>query len=214
MATHNVTDGTGGLDGSIKFETDRAEVRELCLCGGGRGGTGGRGLLLLRVELLLRGRELLLPRRELGLLCVELLLALLDWLLAGLFEVWDISASLSPGERLLEWLKLDLQDLSQDDQGHVRLFFSYWMLAAHDATIDERMKDALERSRQALLPIVQAVIEGEPARFHQVAPEELVTVMLAITQGIAMQSLLTRRPIDVGQILSALRALLLPAHTD
>lgn len=28
MATHNVEDGTGGLDASIRFETDRAEVRK------------------------------------------------------------------------------------------------------------------------------------------------------------------------------------------
>ena len=26
MATHNIADGTGGLDGSIQFEEDRAEV--------------------------------------------------------------------------------------------------------------------------------------------------------------------------------------------
>ena len=32
MATHNVTDGTGGLDSSILFELDRAEVVNLCLC--------------------------------------------------------------------------------------------------------------------------------------------------------------------------------------
>jgi len=27
VATHNITDGTGGLDGSIFFELNRAEVR-------------------------------------------------------------------------------------------------------------------------------------------------------------------------------------------
>lgn len=26
MATHNIVDGTGGLDASIRFEEDRAEV--------------------------------------------------------------------------------------------------------------------------------------------------------------------------------------------
>lgn len=27
MATHNITDGTGGIDSSIYFELDRPEVR-------------------------------------------------------------------------------------------------------------------------------------------------------------------------------------------
>jgi hypothetical protein len=29
MATYNIVDGTGGLDASIRFETDRAEVSDL-----------------------------------------------------------------------------------------------------------------------------------------------------------------------------------------
>jgi len=63
--------------------------------------------------------------------------------------------------------------------------------SAHDIfPLNERMKNALERSKQTLLPIVQAVIDSEPRRFRQVTPEGLVTVALAITRGIAMQSLL------------------------
>jgi hypothetical protein len=91
------------------------------------------------------------------------------------------------------------------------LFLSYWILAARDPTIDERMKDALERSRQALLPIIQAVIDSEPRRFFQVTPDGLVAVMLAITQGIAMQSLLSNHRVDAEDILPAIRALLLPS---
>lgn len=154
-----------------------------------------------------------------------LLLALLDRLLDALFENWDVSESSSPTERLLAWLKLDLQDISQDEQGHMKVFFqdeqgrmkvflSYWMLAVRDPLIDARIRDALERSKRNLLPIVQAVIEGEPERFHQVTPEGLVTVVLAITQGIAMQSLIGNQYIDVEHILLAVRALLLPSPPE
>lgn len=140
-----------------------------------------------------------------------LLLTLLDWLLDSLFETWQVSENLPPAERLLAWLQFDLQDLSQDEQGRdrLRLFLSYWPLATHDPVIQERMKDALDRARQTLLPIVQAVIDSEPRRFRQVTPEGLVSVVLAITQGSAMQSLLSNHHVDAEYILSAIRALLL-----
>ena len=142
-----------------------------------------------------------------------LLLALLDQLLDALFETWHISENISPAERLLAWLQSDLEDLSHYEQGHdeLHLFFSYWALAAHDAAIAERMRGALERSRQTLLPIAQAVIESEAERFSHVTPEALVSVVLAITQGSAMQSLLSDQRVDGASILPVIRALLLPS---
>lgn len=142
-----------------------------------------------------------------------LLLTLLDQLLDALFETWQIPENVPPAKRLLAWLQSDLQDLSQYEQGHdeLQLFFSYWALAAHDSTIAERIRDALERPRQALLPIAQAVIESEPGRFRHVTPEGLVSVVLAITQGSAMQSLLSKQRVDGEHILPAIRALLLPS---
>jgi AcrR family transcriptional regulator len=141
-----------------------------------------------------------------------LLLTLLDHLLAALFETWPVPENVSPARQLLSWFQADLQDLSHYEQGHdeLQLFFSYWALAAHDSAIAERMRDALERSRQALLPLAQAVIESEPGRFRHVTPEGLVTVVLAITQGSAMQSLLSKQRVDGEHILSVIRALLLP----
>lgn len=142
-----------------------------------------------------------------------LLLTLLDWLLDSLFETWHVSKNVPPAERLLAWLQFDLEDLSQDEQGRdrLRLFLSYWPLAAHDPVIGERIKSALERSRHILLPVVQAVIDSEPRRFRHVTPDGLVSVVLAITQGSAMQSLLSNQQVDAEHILSAIRALLLPS---
>lgn len=62
------------------------------------------------------------------------------------------------------------------------------------------MKNALERSKQTLLPIVQAVIDSEPRRFRQVTPEGLVTVALAITRGIAMLSSGTYTQIETREL--------------
>lgn len=141
-----------------------------------------------------------------------LLLALLDWLLDSLFERWEVSEKLSPAERLLAVMRLDLQDTTHDEQAgaRLRLFFTYWAIAVHDPLINERIQHALERSRQAFLPSVQAVIDSEPARFRQVTPEGLVTVLLAIARGCAIQSLLSGARVDVEQILTVIRALLLP----
>ncbi len=139
-----------------------------------------------------------------------LLLALLDWLLDSLFEHWKASDALSPTERLLALIQLDLQDLSPDEQAIARLelFFTYWTLAVHDPVINERIRQAIEHSKQAFLPVVQAVIESEPLRFRHVTPEGFVTVILGIAQGCAMQSLLNRQRVDVEQILTVIRALL------
>ncbi|MBA2392511.1 MAG: TetR family transcriptional regulator [Ktedonobacteraceae bacterium] len=141
-----------------------------------------------------------------------LLLALLDWLLDSLFERWEVSEDMSPAERLLALIRLDLQDLSPDEQAVVRLdlFFTYWAMAVRDSAINERIRHAIERSRHVFLPAVQALIESEPVRFHQVTPEGFVTVLLGITQGCAMQSLLNNHRVDVEQILTVIRALLIP----
>ena len=143
-----------------------------------------------------------------------LLLALLDWLLDSLFENWETPADLPPAERLLILLQLDLQDTyqGQGEQAAARLelFFMYWALAVRNPAINERIRHAIERSRQLFLPAVQAVIDSEPVRFSQVTPEGFVTVVLAIAQGCAVQSLLNGDRIDVEQILRVIRAFLLP----
>lgn len=143
-----------------------------------------------------------------------LLLALLDWLLDSLFENWETPDDLSPVEHLLALLRLDLQDTyqGQGEQAAVRLelFFTYWAMAVRNPAINERMRHAIERSRQAFLPAVQAVIESDPVRFRQVTPDELVTVVLALTQGCAIQSLLNGHRIDVEHIVAVIRTFLLP----
>jgi len=144
-----------------------------------------------------------------------LLLALLDWLLDSLFENWEISESLSPAERLLTLLQFDLQDLHQYEQASARLelFFAYWSIAIHDPVVNERIQQAMERTRQVLLLTAQAVIASDPDHFRQVTAEGLVTVMLALVQGSAMQSILSDQRVDVEQILAVMRLLLLPPRS-
>jgi TetR/AcrR family transcriptional regulator, transcriptional repressor of bet genes len=143
-----------------------------------------------------------------------LLLALLDWLLDSLFERWETADDLPPAERVLAIMQLDLQDTSHDEQAgaRLRLFFTYWAMAVHDPVVNQRIQGALARSRQALLPAVQAMIDSEPVRFRQVTPEGLVTVLLAIAQGCALQSLLSDHRVDVEQILTVIHAFLISSR--
>jgi AcrR family transcriptional regulator len=142
-----------------------------------------------------------------------LLLALLDSLLETLFEHWEVSEQLSPAERLLALLQLDLQDVyqSEDAQATLEMFFTYWVMSTHDSAIHERIQHALERSQQAFLPAIQALIDNEPVRFRHVTSEGFVTVILSITQGYAIQTLLNQQRVDVKQILMVIRALLIPS---
>lgn len=141
-----------------------------------------------------------------------LLLALLDWLLASFFELWEASDELSPAERLLSLMQQDLQDTYQGKQAvnRLSLFFTYWTMAVRNPAINDRIRQAIERSKQVFLPAIQALIDSEPIRFQYVTPEGFVTVIVGIAQGYAMQSLLNEYRVDVEQILVVIRALLLP----
>lgn len=140
-----------------------------------------------------------------------LLLALLDQVLDSLFDRWEVSENMPPAERLLALIQLDLQDISQSEEveATLEMFFTYWVMSIHDPAINERIQHAIERSKQAFLPTIQALIESEPVRFRHVTPEGFVTVIIGITQGYVIQTLLNNHRVDVGQLLTVIRALLI-----
>jgi len=148
-----------------------------------------------------------------------LLLDLLDWLLSSFYERWNVSEELAPTERLLSFLQMDLQDVQQSNEGRegrarLELLISYWGIATHNPIINERIQQAIEASRQELRPIIQSVIESEPERYHSMTAESFVTVILAMTLGCAIQSLLRGQRIDIDQILAVMRALLQPSASN
>jgi TetR/AcrR family transcriptional regulator, transcriptional repressor of bet genes len=142
----------------------------------------------------------------------DLLIALLDWLLDNIFEVWKISPELSPKERLLALLAHDLEDVYQEKQAvaKVELFFAFWVLGLRNPAIGERIQVAVARSKENYLPIVQDLIADEPTRFEGVTPESLVEVLVGLAQGCALQALLSHKRPDLPQLLRAQRALLAP----
>ncbi|HEY5002886.1 MAG TPA: TetR/AcrR family transcriptional regulator [Ktedonobacteraceae bacterium] len=139
-----------------------------------------------------------------------LLVALLEWLLDQLFEFWEAPGEMSPKERLLALVHRDLSDAYQDEQSAAKLelFLAYWTMGLREPAIKERIQQGVERSRQVFLPTVHDVIASEPERFQGVTAQGLVTVLVGIVEGCALQSLLSDERVDVEQILTVLRALL------
>ncbi len=139
-----------------------------------------------------------------------LLISLLDWLLDSLFEQWEAPEDLPPRERLLFLLSRDLRDTYYDEQSAARLeiFFAYWTLGLHNAEIKERIRQAIERTRQVFLPAVSDLLASEPEHFPGVTAEGLVTVIVGLAEGCALGALLTGRQVTFEQILAAQRALL------
>ncbi|QBD76526.1 TetR/AcrR family transcriptional regulator [Ktedonosporobacter rubrisoli] len=139
-----------------------------------------------------------------------LLIALLDWLLDGLFEMWEAPKNLPPRERLLLLLSRDLRDAYYDNQAATKLevFFAFWTMGLHHPEIKEHIRQAIERAKQVFFPTVCELLQNEPERFPGVTAEGLVTVILGIAEGCALEALLTDGKVDIEQILTAQRALL------
>jgi TetR/AcrR family transcriptional regulator, transcriptional repressor of bet genes len=143
----------------------------------------------------------------------DLVVALLDWLLDNIFEVWETSPELPPKERLLALLAHDLEDVYQQEEQavtKVELFFAFWVLGLRNPAIGERIQAAVARAKRNYLPVVLDLIESEPARFAGVTPESLVEMLAGLVQGCALQALLSGKRPDLRQLLRAQRALLLP----
>ncbi|GCE07606.1 TetR/AcrR family transcriptional regulator [Dictyobacter aurantiacus] len=147
-----------------------------------------------------------------------LLVALLDWLLDDLFATWQVSAALPPHERLLELVEQEMRDATitqnQKSLARLELLYDYWTLGSRVPAIRQRMLTGLERWRQMFLPIACDLIEAEPTRFPGVTPQTLVTLILSLSHGYTLQTLLGHPPTTLDQFLTAVRALLSPSSSS
>lgn len=139
-----------------------------------------------------------------------LLVALLDWLLehtlvAG--ELPQVAASgASPAERMLAAVRHDLAWLPRA-RARVELFFDYWVLGTRDPVVRGKIRAALDRYRDAFLPLARAMIRDDPARYADTTPEALAAVAANFVEGSALQAVLAPDAFDAERTLSALVAL-------
>ena len=143
-----------------------------------------------------------------------LLVALLGWLLrhtvpAGeLRDVLDAPAFVdaAPRTRLLALVRRDVEHLPRR-RDRVELFFDYWVMGTRNPAVRATIRRALDRYRDAFLPVVTDVIRAEPERYQGVTPMELATVVASFVEGCALRVVLTPDDFDVGRYLAAVQAL-------
>lgn len=140
-----------------------------------------------------------------------LLLALLDWLLATTIVAPDVAArpdDTPPSARMLAVLRRDLERLPAQRE-RVALFFDFWVIGTRHPGIQERIRDALARYRDAYRPLAQAVIDADPARYAGVTAEGMAAVATGFVEGCALQAVMDPERFDVDAYVDSVAALVL-----
>jgi len=143
-----------------------------------------------------------------------LLVALLGWLLrhtvpAGeLRDILDAPAFVdaAPRTRLLALVRRDIEHLPRR-RDRVELFFDYWVMGTRNPAVRATIRRALDRYRDAFLPVATDVVRAEPDRYEGVTPLELAAVVASFVEGCALRVVLTPDDFDVGRYLAAVQAL-------
>jgi AcrR family transcriptional regulator len=140
-----------------------------------------------------------------------LLRALLGWLLARTIvaaEVADIAAHVeNPRARMFAIVARDIERLPKQ-RARVELFFDYWVLGTRDDEIRRTIRAALDRYRDAFLPLAEAVIRDDPARWPGADAQGLAGIAAAFVEGCALQTVMDPERFDVRRVMRTLAGLL------
>ncbi len=140
----------------------------------------------------------------------ELLIALLDWLLRETIvgaPTAEILALPTARARLLGLIAQELT-LLPGRRPRLELFFDYWVAGIGHAPIRGRMQRALQRYRDTMLPLADAVIAEDPARLPGVTGADLAALVIALIEGCVMQAVVDPRGFDVARSLTTLAAVI------
>lgn len=141
-----------------------------------------------------------------------LLLALLDRLLAETIvgePTPEILALPSARLRLLALLRRELE-LLPGRRTRLELFFDYWVAGIGDRSIRGRIQRALQRYRDAILPLAEAVVAEEADALPGVTAADLAGLMVAVIEGCVVQAVVDPQAFDVTRALTVIAAVLKP----
>jgi hypothetical protein len=96
----------------------------------------------------------------------------------------------------------------------VELFFDYWVMGTRHPEIQKMIRDALDRYRDALRPLAEAVMEAEPARYEDVTADGLAAVAAGFIEGCALQIVMDPGRFEVEAYLRSLHALVVRQATN
>lgn len=138
-----------------------------------------------------------------------LLSALLDWLL--LHTVIGVPSTAvfalpTAGERLMGLLRQELL-LLPERRPRLELFFDFWVAGNGDARIRRRIRAALQRYRDTILPFAEDAVAEAPARFGKLRGEDLAVLVALLIEGCVVQAIVDSAAFDVDTVLSTVAAL-------
>jgi TetR/AcrR family transcriptional regulator, transcriptional repressor of bet genes len=133
----------------------------------------------------------------------DLLLALLDVMLESTLVVRVPGArSGSPAELLAALLRSELARMAGDGT-RLRLFFEFWLLGTRNRQIRRRMRDQLDRYREAFQPLAEEVVEDRPDAFRGVRAVGLAHACAGFIKAAAVQSIIDPGSFDVDEYVAA-----------
>lgn len=138
-----------------------------------------------------------------------LLAALLDWLL--LHTVIGVPSTAvfalpTAGARLMGLLRQELL-LLPERRPRLELFFDFWVAGSADARIRRRIRAALQRYRDTILPFAEDAVAESPARFGKLRGKDLAALVALLIEGCVVQSIVDSAAFDIEGVLSSLTAL-------
>jgi TetR/AcrR family transcriptional regulator, transcriptional repressor of bet genes len=138
-----------------------------------------------------------------------LLVALLEWLLERTVvgpELTSLLEGATPGERMLSALRRDVERLPRQ-RDRVELFFDYWVMGTRHTDVQRSIRAALDRYRDAFLPLACEVVDAEPARFAGITAQGLAAVAAGFIEGCALQVVMDPERFDVDAYMRTVQAL-------
>lgn len=147
----------------------------------------------------------------------KLLVELLDWLLAHTIVAADTPDRLSqvtdPAARMMLAIRRDVEWLPKQRE-RVELFFDYWVLGTRHPAIRRKIRRALDRYRDAFVPLASALVDSDPDRYAGMSGAGLAAVAAAFIEGCALQVVMDPEQFDVERAMATLAALVrTPAPT-
>jgi TetR/AcrR family transcriptional regulator, transcriptional repressor of bet genes len=139
-----------------------------------------------------------------------LLEALLGWILQHTLVAGELPSvvrfSGSPAERMLAVLRRDVERLPRQRE-RVELFFDYWVLGTRQPAIRRMIRAALDRYRDAFVPLARDIVAASPQFWGSVTAEALATVAASFVEGCALRVVLDPDTFDVDTYMATLATL-------
>ena len=140
----------------------------------------------------------------------SLLEALLAWLLEHTLVAGELPKVMAtagtPAERMLAVLRRDVERLPSQ-RARVELFFDYWVLGTRQPAIRRMIRAALDRYRDAFVPLARDIVAASPQFWGTVTPDALATVAASFVEGCALRVVLDPGAFDVDMYMATLATL-------